>query len=347
MRPFARRLDARALRDNWRAARRISGARNLLAVIKSRGYGHGARFAAEALRDTADGFGVVDMADAVMLRACGIEKPVLLMSGAFSAAETAQAAEMRLWTAAHHKQQVQWIANAPSDSELTVFVKTNTGMNRLGFSPEEAAEVLDSLARAPAVAQTALMSHFASADCPDGIRKPLEILRPLRARAAFVSLGNSAASLLHENLEDDWGRIGIALYGASPAPQWRSREELGLRPAMTLRTEIICVRDIRAGETTGYGGEWRAPADMRIGIAACGYGDGYPRAEGLWARVNGQKARVLGRVSMEMTALDLSGCRGAENGAEVILWGESPSVDEVAAASGRVSYELLTAAGRD
>ncbi|MBE8158341.1 MAG: alanine racemase [Betaproteobacteria bacterium] len=343
---MSRIIDADALRHNWRTARRLSAAANLLAVIKSRGYGHGAFFVADALRNDADGFGVADIADAAMLRAAGIGKPVLLLEGAFSEAETARAAELDLWLAVHNEQQARWAANAAADAGLTVLVKVNAGMNRLGFSPSKGAEVLDVLARASSVKHAGLMAHFARADSPDGLKTPLEILRPLRARAAFVSLGNSAASLLHGELEDGWGRIGIALYGASPAPEWKSREELGLRPAMIFKTELICVRTVRAGEAVGYGGVWRAAADTKIGIAACGYGDGYPRADGLWARAGGQKAAAVGRVSMEMTALDLTGCEDAQVGTEVVLWGESPSICEVAAVSGRISYELLCAAGR-
>lgn len=342
MRPLLRIIDADALRANLRAARRLSAAANVLAVVKSRGYGHGALFAAEALREEADGFGVVEIADAAALRNAGIEKPVLLMAGAFSEKETARAAELSLWAAVCNEQQARWAANAPAP--LTVLVKTDIGMNRLGFSPEAAAEAMDFLARAPSVQKVGLMAHFARADSPDGVKAPLEKLRPLRARADFISLGNSAASMLH-GIEDDWARIGIALYGSSPAPSWKTREELGLRPAMIFKTALVQTRNIRAGESAGYGGIWRAAAPSRIGIAACGYGDGYPRAKGLWAAADGQKVPVVGRVSMEMTALDITACR-AETGAEVVLWGESPSIDEVAAAAGRISYELLTAAGR-
>ena len=344
MRPLTREINADALRGNFCTARRRCAAANLLAVIKSRAYGHGAAFVANALRGVADGFGVVEIADAAMLRAAGIDLPVLLMEGAFSEEETARAAELRLWTAVHNEQQARWAAN--TSAPLTVLVKADAGMNRLGFSPAAAAEAMDVLARAPSIKQVGLMAHFARADSPDGIKKPLEMLRPLRARAAFASLGNSAASMLHGGLDDDWGRIGIALYGASPAPEWQSREELGLRPAMIFKTALIHVRTVRTGETIGYGGTWCAAADTRIGIAACGYGDGYPRATGLWACINGNKAAVLGRVSMELTALDLTNCGAAGVGAEVVLWGESPSICEVAAASGRISYELLTAAGR-
>lgn len=346
MRPLTRLFDAAAVRHNWRAVRRRATAGKLLAVVKSCAYGHGLRFAAEALRDIADGFGVVETADAKQLRGMGIEQPILLMSGVFAEAEMAQVAALRLWIAVHNARQVRWVMKAPAGAALTVFVKADTGMNRLGFLPDEAAAVMESLSRAPAVAQVSLMGHFADADVPGGIAAPLELLQPLRERAATVSLGNSATALLHGDIGNDWGRVGIALYGASPAPLWHSGETLGLRPVMTLKTALVATRTVRAGAAVGYGSCWRAAVDTRIGIAACGYGDGYPRAAHLWVRVGGNKAAVVGRVSMELTALDLSGCDNAHIGEEVICWGGSPTVDEVAVAAGRFSYELLAAAGR-
>ena len=345
MRPLKRQFDAAALRHNWRAVRRGSAARQLLAVVKSYAYGHGLRFVAAALHDLADGFGVVETADAEILRDMGITQPILLMSGVFEESEMARVVARRLWVAAHNAQQVRWLINAPAGAGLMVFVKVDSGMNRLGFLPDEAAAVMESLTQAPAVAQVALMGHFADADMPGGVAAPLELLQPLRLRAAVVSLGNSAAALLHGDIGNDWGRVGIALYGSSPAPLWRSREALQLRSVMTFKTALVAVRTVRAGAAVGYGSCWCAAADTRIGIAACGYGDGYPRTNHLWARVGGGKAAVLGRVSMELTALDLSGCAHADIGEEVICWGESPSIDEVAAAAGRSSYELLTAAG--
>ena len=356
MRPIWRQIDPQAIRHNWRAIRRRARAKKIMAVVKSRGYGHGLLPVADALRDLADGFGVVDIADAESLRAAGIEQPILLMSGVFSAEEMSKAVALNLWTAAHCKQQVQWILES-SAAGMTVFVKTNVGMNRLGFSPQEAAEAMDALSRSAAVSQTVLMAHFANSDCLDGLAQSMEILRPLRGRAA-MSLSNSAGLLFHD-VEEEWGRAGIALYGSSPAPALQSRDELGLRPAMVLSGDIIAVRQLQAGDSVGYGGEWRAPSAMRLGIAACGYGDGYPRVgKNLWARVIaadskakadnapnilGEKAMVRGRVSMEMTALDLTACPSAKPGDRVIFWGDSPTIDEVASAASRISYELLTA----
>ena len=347
MRPLIRLFDAAALRHNWQAIRTRAHAKKLFAVVKSRGYGHGCRFVVDALGDLADGFALVEIADAKTVRMLGIDKPVLLMNGAFSGEDMTEAAELNLWLAVHNRQQVQWLLEAPAKAKFHVFVKVNIGMNRLGFSPTEAVEIMDVLSRAKSVSQIILMAHFADADSPDGIQKPLEILQPLRTSSRLVSLGNSATCLFHGDLADDWGRVGIALYGSSPAPLWHSRESLGLRPAMILKSRIISTRTVSAGETIGYGSCWRADSDIRVGVVACGYGDGYPRATNLWAQISGQKTDVLGRVSMELFVVSLSNCPSANIGDEVICWGESPSVDEVATAAGRVSYELLVAAGRD
>ena len=347
MRSLRLSLDAEALRDNWRAIRSRSDAANVMAIVKSRAYGHGLRFAAKALCDVADGFGVVESADAAVLRKTGVVSPIMLLSGAFDEEDMTRACEMRLWLAAHSDEQIKRIVEAPSDSDLTVFVKVNTGMNRLGFSPQNAAAVMDCLARAPSVSRVGLMSHFACADSPDrdSVENALSLLRPLRQKAAMVSLGNSAALLFQGDMKDDWGRAGIALYGSSPAPALQSRDELGLRAVMTLYGEIVSVKNLRAGDAVGYGGEWQASRDTRIGIVSCGYGDGYPRSNNLWAQIGEKKAAVIGRVSMEMLALDLTDCDNANVGTEVVLWGESPNIDDIAAAAGRISYELFTAIG--
>lgn len=345
MRPLLRIVDRAALRDNWRAVRRRVSAPRIFAVVKSRAYGHGRENVVSALRDLADGFGVVDGADAAALRAAGVEKPILLMSGMLDDEDAAAAVALNLWTAVCDEVQLRRVLSAPAGAELRVLVKVGGDMNRLGFSFSDAAAAMDALARSPAVAQVGLMAHFARADEEGGIASALSRLASLRQKADFVSFGNSAASLLHGDIGDDWARIGIALYGASPAPGRIRREDLGLRAAMILKTALVQTRIVRAGETVGYGGEWRAVRDTRIGIAAVGYGDGYPRATNLRATVGGACVPVVGRVSMELTALDLSECPNATVGAEVVLWGASPSIDEVATAAGRISYELLTAAG--
>lgn len=241
---------------------------------------------------------------------------------------------------------MQWVSALPASADINVFVKVDIGMNRLGIAVDEAKMVLDAITCAPAVKHTALMAHFANADEPAGLQVPLDRLQELRQQVTMLSLGNSAATLLHGDIGDDWARVGIALYGSSPAPTWCHRDSLGLRSVMTLKTKLISIRLVCVGDSVGYGRTWCAAQDTRVGVAACGYGDGYPRAQGLQVAVNGQLVPVLGRVSMELIIIDLTNLPDAAVGDEVVCWGKTPSIDEVATAAGRVSYELFTAAGR-
>ena len=344
LRVLKKYIDTAALRENWRHIRRRASARRLLAVVKSDAYGHDLLTTATALKDEADGFAVVAMEDAITLRQQGVEKPILLMQGIFTAEDGGTLAKHRLTPVVHSRWQLQALAALPAAAQLTAYLKVNTGMNRLGFPLHEAAAALTALRRLPAVAQTVLMTHFAEADRQGGIQAPLDMLAPLRTPGLPLSLGNSAATLLHGDIGDDWARIGIALYGASPAPGWRSHRALGLHPAMTLTTRLIALRRLSAGARVGYGGDYTAASDLPIGIASVGYGDGYPRRQGLSAAINGRPAMVLGRVSMEMIALDLSSHPTAAIGDTVVLWGDTPAVDDVAAAADTIAYDLLTAA---
>ena len=339
-----REINAGALRANFRAVRKRATAKNIIAVVKSNGYGHGLPIVADALNELADGFAVAEVADAKTLRARGVKKPVLLISGALSRADIADIAQLNLWTAARDWQQIEWLKDAPANANITVFLKADAGMNRLGFAPSEWAAAKAELSSNPAVGEVILMAHFARADEEGGITNALTALSPLRELCASASLGNSAATLLHDDIGDDWARVGIALYGSSPSPQWKTRDELGLSAAMTLRASIMTERIVRAGECVGYGGEWRAQKDTRAAIVSCGYADGYPRLRGntgAFAMIGGTRAPVIGRVSMEMTALDISKCP-ADIGDKAAMWGESPSIDDIATAAGRISYELLS-----
>ncbi len=348
LRPAHAVIDAGALRRNWKAVRARSSAKKIIAVVKANAYGHGLTTAADALADFADAFAVSEICDAQTLRARGTEKPILLICGAFCPGDIAEIARLRLWTVVHNWRQVEWLKAAPASANITVFLKLDCGMNRLGFRAEEWGAAKTALAANPAIGDIVLMSHFARADEPDGLQNALATIAPLRELCAQTSLGNSAGTLLHGDIGDDWARVGIALYGSSPAPQWRSRGELGLSAVMTLSAQLGAIRTVRAGECVGYGCEWRAQKDTRAGLVRCGYADGYPRlAGGAQARatVGGMRAPIVGRVSMEWTALDLSHIPDAALDDAVLMWGDSPGVDEIAAAAGRISYELLTAAG--
>lgn len=346
LRVITKTIHTAALRHNWREIRRRSRARQLLAVLKSDAYGHGLLTTAGALLpllQEADGFAVVRMQDAIELRRHNIHQPIILLQGVLNPAGAAPLAEYRLTPVIHNRWQIELLTTLPADAALTVYVKVNSGMNRLGFEPEELAAVLNTLRQQAAVKHIVLMSHFADADTPDGLTAPLAAIAALRRQepALPLSLGNSAATLLHGDINDDFARVGIALYGASPAPEWQSRDALNLLPAMTFATQLISIRTVAAGARIGYGGEYTAAAPLRVGIASAGYGDGYPRRKGMQVRIRDIIAPVIGRTSMEMIAVDLTNCPAASIGDKVILWGDTPAADDVAAAAGTISYQLF------
>ena len=341
-----RLIDTAALRHNWQVIRRRAKSRKLMAVVKTNAYGHGLTQTVAALADDADAFALSQLADAVIIRNLGITKPILLMSGVDNKQEMAQAIVHNLWLTVYNKMQIKLIAELPANSKLTVFLKTNTGMGRLGIASEEAAAAQATLAANPAVSEVVLMTHFASADTPNGLCQPLTIINSLRHLFTQVSLCNSAAALLHDDINDDWGRVGIALYGSSPAPQWQDRNTLRLHPVMTFSAPVINLQRIKAGDSMGYGNSWTASENTPVGIISVGYANGYPRSiKDGYVTINGRKAAIIGRVSMEMTALDLSTAPETKINDTAIMWGDEPSIDEIATAADTISYDLLTRNG--
>ncbi len=342
-RPISARIDLSALEHNLGVARRATTER-VMAVIKADAYGHGLLRSAEAL-NAADGFAVLDVRDAVRLRDAGFRQTLLLLEGCFTPDDLAVAATHELACVVHSPQQLAMLDACPRRKALPVWLKINSGMNRLGFAPHEAPAPMEKLKRHPAVRDVTLMTHFASADGEPGVAAQLrrfnEAVAPYRLPR---SLANSAALLRHPQTHGDWVRPGIMLYGASPFDDV-SAQQLGLRPVMTLASEIISVHTLRTGECIGYGASFCAESAMRIGTVACGYADGYPRHAGTGAPVlvEGQRTRTLGRVSMDMLCVDLSALPGAAVGSRVTLWGERMPVEEVAHAAGTISYELLCA----
>ncbi len=342
-RPIQARIDLSALERNLHAARRLTSAR-IMAVIKANAYGHGLLRSAEALQ-AAEGFALLDVGDAVRLREAGFRQTLLLLEGVFTADTMPLLAEYDIATVLHSPHQLAMLDAYPRRGNLSLWLKINTGMNRLGFAPHEAPAVMAQLKAHSAVRDVTLMTHFASADEAEGVSVQLERFNTLAASFSMPrSLANSAALLRYPATHGDWVRPGIMLYGSSPFAE-TSAQELGLRPVMTLSSEIISVREIQSGEQVGYGGLFRADRRMRVGVVACGYADGYPRhaTSGTPILVNGQRTRTLGRVSMDMLSVDLSGLSDAEVGSRVTLWGEGLPVDEVAQAAGTISYELLCA----
>lgn len=340
-RPIQAHIDQNALANNLYIARRATRSR-IMATIKGDAYGHGLLRAAEALAD-ADGFALLDIRDAVRLREAGYGQTMLLLEGCFQADDLKLAAEYDLSCVIHSAWQIAMLDAYPRRAALDVWLKVNTGMNRLGCAPAAVSTAMEQLRAHQAVRGITLMTHFACADEARGVADQLDVFNAL-AGAYHVprSLANSAALLRYPDTHGDWVRPGIMLYGASPFADTSARQ-LGLRPAMTLHSEIIAIQELEAGDEVGYGALFRADRNMRIGIVACGYADGYPRhaPNGTPILVDGQLAQTVGRVSMDMLSVDLGNLMHAAVGSRVVLWGDGMPVETVARAAGTISYELL------
>jgi alanine racemase len=343
-RPLKALIHTSALVNNLLVARQAAPTAKILAVVKANGYGHDLLHVARALV-ASDGFAVLTVHEAVRLRDAGFAQPILLLEGVFTPDELSAVAEHRLSIVVHTVEQIAMLQAAWSPLKIDVFLKLNTGMNRLGFAPEQFAAALARLRSCPVVGRVTLMTHFAAADEATGVADQLACFRAAtQGVAAPVCVANSAAMLRYPESHGDWVRPGIMLYGASPFADRRA-VDLGLQPAMSLVSEIIAVQEVKQGDRVGYGGAYVAERNMRVGIVACGYADGYPRHAGTGTPVlvHGRRTRTLGRVSMDMLFADLSEVPEAGVGSSVTLWGEGMPVEEVARAAGTISYELLTA----
>lgn len=343
-RPILARIDPQAFRHNYLHAKHLAPGARAWAVVKANAYGHGLLTCAEAVRDVADGFALLEVSEAMRLRAAGFAQPILMLEGFFTENDLCLAAAHQITTVIHCDEQIRMLELAELSQPLQVFIKLNTGMNRLGFPLEQANAVRARLEASGKLGQIGLMTHFADADGP-GIAEPLARFEAVSHLSGLPrSAANSAALIRNPEAHYDWVRPGIMLYGGSPMPALHRASALGLRPVMSLASEIIGVQTLRAGDRVGYSGTFAADRPMRVGTVACGYADGYPRhaATGTPILVNGQRTRTLGRVSMDMLACDLSGIE-ADVGARVTLWGEDLPADEVAAAAGTISYELFCA----
>src|SRR6058998_2335256 len=307
MRPIRARIDSAALRHNLGAARLRAPRSRICAVVKANAYGHGLARAARAFA-AAEGLALIELEAALELRRAGERRPLMLLQGFFSPEELEPIAAHDLTTVVHDAEQLAMLERARLPKRIAVVAKLNTGMNRLGFPAEDLRGVLDRLRDCPGAHAIALMTHFADADGKRGVRWQLE---RFDAAAAGVdlpkSVANSAALLRYPEAHKDWVRPGIMLYGCSPFPD-ESAEKLGLKPAMTLSSELIAVRELRPGDSVGYGCTFIADAPMRVGVVACGYADGYPRhaPTGTPILVGGVRAKTAGRVSMDMITVDLS-----------------------------------------
>lgn len=345
-RPARARIDLEALRHNLQHARTLARSSRVLAVVKANAYGHGAVAVARALDGQADALGVACTEEALELRDSGIGAPVLLMEGVFSPDEIPVADRNRLALVVHSPEQLAWVLEARPARPLDCWIKVDTGMHRVGLEPSQLAEAYAALRRAPQVGDLVLMTHFARADEPDHPATIQQIHRFTEACAGIAaprSLANSAAILAWPDTHADWVRPGIMLYGTSPLGDDHPSASQ-LRPVMTLESALITVRDLAAGERIGYGGRFLCPYPMRVGVVALGYADGYPRhaPDGTPVAVGGQVTRIIGRVSMDMLMVDLTGLEGARPGAPVQLWGDQVSANAVARASDTIAYQLFT-----
>jgi alanine racemase len=348
-RPIQALVHPDALAHNLARARAAAPDARTWAVVKANAYGHGIERAFGGLR-SADGFALLDLKEAETLRALDWRGPILLLEGVFEPRDLEVCSRLGLWHVVHSSEQIDWLAQHKTQTPHRVFLKMNSGMNRLGFTPEAFRSAWVRLNALPQVDEISLMTHFANADGPAGVDEQVARFdTATRDLPGERSLSNSAAVLRH-GLKNDWVRAGILVYGSAPDFPEHDIADWQLLPTMTLRTRLIATQHLAAGDAVGYGSRFVAERPMRIGIAACGYADGYPRhcGTGTPVLVDGQRSGTVGRVSMDMLAVDLSALPGAGIGSEVTLWGRGPggqvlAIDEVAQAAGTIGYELMCA----
>lgn len=337
-------VDAAALRNNLAVVRRFAPGARVIAAVKANAYGHGLEYAARALA-AADAFAVARVEEALALREAGISHPIVVLEGVFAADQLDAAANHDLQLVVHSLEQIAMLEQYAGTHRFAVWLKVDSGMNRLGFKTEEFAAAHARLASCPAVGTLRLLTHLASAENAGGLETRLQLDR-FRALSAPLrlerSIANSAGIIAWPDAHGEWVRPGLMLYGASPFAE-RSAADLGLLPAMTFTTQVIAVRNVAAGEAIGYNGVWRAKRRTRIAVAAVGYGDGYPRCmhAGAPALINGREVSVVGRVSMDMTMLDATELPGVAVGDEVTLWGKGLPAERVASFADTIAYELF------
>ena len=353
-RPVEALIHTSALAHNLSRARTAAPDAKVWAVVKANAYGHGIEHAYAGLQG-ADGFALLDLAEAERVRALGWRGPVLLLEGCFEARDLEACSRLNLWHTVHHEAQIDMLSRHKTGLPHHVFLKLNSGMNRLGFRPAAYRSAWTRLSGLTQVGDISLMTHLSDADGARGIAHQLAVFdAATRDLPGDRTLANSAATLRfaadNALLRGDWIRPGIMVYGASPDHPAHSTLDWDLRPTQTLRSQIIAIQDLQAGDTVGYGSGFTAEAAMRLGVVACGYADGYPRVAptGTPVLVNGVRSRCIGRVSMDMITVDLTPVPQAAVGSEVTLWGRGPQgavlpIDEVARAAGTASYELMCA----
>ncbi|MBS1207216.1 MAG: alr [Proteobacteria bacterium] len=340
-------VNRRALRHNLQRLRELVPASRLVAVVKANAYGHGLVETARTLPD-ADAFGVARLEEALQLRAGGITQPILLLEGFFAASDLPVLAEQQLETVIHSPWQLDALETATLPAPVTVWMKLDTGMHRLGVHPHEAEAFYERLSGCKNVRQPVnFASHFARADEPEcGVtERQLDIFTTFtNDKPGLRSIAASGGTLLWPQSHFDAVRPGIILYGVSPLENRPWGADFGFQPVMTLTSTLIAVRDHKSGDAVGYGGTWESARDTRLGVVAMGYGDGYPRAapSGTPVLVNGREVPIVGRVAMDMICVDLGPDSRECVGDSVVLWGEGLPVERIAAITKVSAYELIT-----
>ena len=335
-------IDLTAIGENIHTLRGSLAAQRFMAVVKADAFGHGAVRVAQHIQHSVDALAVAFTEEAVALREAEVDAPLLILEGPHTASDLALGGKLKLWPVIHSDEQLEWRKTLGADLSRA-WIKIDTGMHRLGFAAERYAGIRDTLL-SYGIGEITAMSHLASAEEPDDALTRAQLRSwedTVRCGQDTTSLHNSAATQHALPAPSDWVRVGYALYGgqikglSSPAP---------LRPAMRFSSSVIALRSVPAGESVGYGGRWTAQRDSVIATLPVGYGDGYPlgAADGTPVGINGQIAALAGRVSMDMVTVDVTDCANLSLGAPAVLWGDQPSIDDVAARSGTIGYELMT-----
>ena len=349
-RPIQASIHTEALAHNLARARRAAPEARVWAIVKANAYGHGIERASEGLRG-ADGFALLDLDEAQRVRTLGWRGPILLLEGVFEQRDLELCSRLDLWHAVHCEEQIDMLATHKTNVPHRVFLKMNSGMNRLGFTPERYRSAWTRLNALPQVDEISLMTHFSDADGARGVAEQMAVFTTVtQDLPGERTLGNSAATLRQSETLSDWVRPGIAIYGSAPDYPEHSAADWDLQPTMTLSAKIIGIQHLAPGDSVGYGSNFIAEQAMRIGVVACGYADGYPRIcpSDTPVLVNGVRSRTVGRVSMDMITVDLSAVPEAGFGSEVTLWGRAANgvvlgIDDVARCAGTVGYELMCA----
>ncbi|HIF52197.1 MAG TPA: alanine racemase [Thiotrichaceae bacterium] len=338
-------IDKQALQHNLQRVRELAPKSKIMAIVKADAYGHGLIRVAQTLHD-ADAFGVACLEEAEQLRAASIKNPIVLLEGPHKANDLSRIVELQLDIVIHNESQLQILEQANLDEPLQVWLKIDTGMHRLGFPVDKVNEALERLSNCSNVKPAPkLMTHFAVANDKNNplTQQQLELFNQLSKNSeAEKTISNSAAIINYPETHVDWIRPGLMLYGVSPMKEGRA-DEHGLKPVMTLESELISIQQLSKNDTVGYGATWKCPEDMPVGVIAAGYGDGFPRhaKSGTPILVNDVRCSLIGRASMDMLTVDLRNQPEARIGDRVVLWGESLPIEEIAQYAETIPYELM------